>query len=166
MSSSILAIQAAVPRDTMAIVTGVRNFVRLLGSTLGVAVCGAIVQSSLRGSLARLASLTPAQVAALLNDPTVLNDPARFALSVEERDIILEAYTTGFRRVFYLAAACMAVSTGVALALIEQHRLDRDDDAERKEMGREATRRGGEDAKDIKAEAEAGGKRGRIEEKA
>lgn len=40
--SSLLAAQAAVPRHEVAVVTGVRNFVRLLGATLVLAVAGII----------------------------------------------------------------------------------------------------------------------------
>jgi hypothetical protein len=40
---SLLAAQAAVPRHEMAVVTGVRNFLRIMGSTLALAVAGTCI---------------------------------------------------------------------------------------------------------------------------
>jgi hypothetical protein len=124
--SSILAVQAAVPRAEMAVATGARNFVRLLGNVLGVALCGALVQSALRTALAGLA-LEPTQVQTILSEPTAINDLARVALSPAQRDLILDGYMRGFKAIFYLTTASMVVATLVAAVMIEQIDLGRRD---------------------------------------
>ena len=43
LQPSLIAIQAGVPKEEMAVVTGTRNFVRNLGGTFGLAVIGTIV---------------------------------------------------------------------------------------------------------------------------
>jgi hypothetical protein len=56
----------------MAVVTGVRNFVRLFGSTLSLAIAASIVNNTLRVALATL-SLSDEQVQTIVNDPTSIN---------------------------------------------------------------------------------------------
>ncbi len=48
LQPSLIAIQGAVPRKTMAVVTATRNFVRNLGGAIGLALCGTVVSLYLR----------------------------------------------------------------------------------------------------------------------
>ncbi|KDQ58485.1 hypothetical protein JAAARDRAFT_34295 [Jaapia argillacea MUCL 33604] len=139
--TSLIAAQAAVPRHEMAVVTGVRNFVRLFGSTLTLAICASIVNNSLRASLGPL-NLSPSQVSTILNDPTSINNPnvAGFALSAEDKVKIVEGYTRGFKGVFYLTVACTATAFLASVLLIRQHGLDREDDEVLKKAGKERLR--------------------------
>jgi hypothetical protein len=131
--TSILAAQAAVPRQDMAVVTGVRNFVRLLGSTLALAIAGALVNNALRMTLRPL-GLSAAQVSALLDDPTVINKPAfRATITDEQRVAILAGYTRGFHHAFYLTVACVCIAWLASVFLIGHHELKRADDAQLKE---------------------------------
>jgi hypothetical protein len=123
---SVLAIQAAVPRTEMAVVTGTRNFIRLLGNVLGVAVCGALVQSALHTALDAL-NLPSAQTQLILSSPTAINDPTQVNLSAMQRQKVLDGYMRGFKSVFYLTTASMVVATLIAAATIEQRDLAKKD---------------------------------------
>lgn len=100
--SEIVAAQAAVPRHEMAVVTGLRNFVRLLGSTIALAVNGAAINNALRSGVSSL-GMTAAAVEQLLQEPTIINQPEfRAGLTDEQRHGILNAYLKGFKVVFLL----------------------------------------------------------------
>jgi len=156
MFSGLLAAQAAVPRQEMAVVTGVRNFVRLFGSTIGLAVAGAIVNNALRHGVEPL-GLPENTVSRLLDDPTIINDDAfRSSLGESQHLGIILAYLDGFRAVFLMTVrwkrllvirswhtndsgaqvGCQGVSTLSAFCLIRQHELNREDDTKLKDEGR------------------------------
>jgi hypothetical protein len=120
----------------MAVVTGVRNFVRLLGSTFALAISGALVNNSLRSAIAPL-HLSEAIKDTLLNDPTIINSPSfRATLTDHQHDAILSGYQRGFKSVFYLTIACVCAAWLASVLLIGQHDLKRADDARLKEEGK------------------------------
>jgi hypothetical protein len=153
----LLAAQAAVPRHEMAVVTGVRNFVRLWGSTLALAIAGkepiavyyvvftyvilgSIVNNILRSTLRDLA-LPADQVSTLLDDPTAINsDVLRSVLTETQRITIIDGYTRGFHAVFYMTVACQLIAFLSAVFLIGQHELMRADDKEIKARSKEMLR--------------------------
>jgi MFS family permease len=131
--TSLLAAQAAVPRHEMAVVTGVRNFLRLLGSTLALAIAGALVNNALRSALSPL-GLSAEEVNTLLDNPTAINDPSfRDTLTIAQRDAVIAGYSRGFKSVFYMTVACMVIATLSAVFLIGHHDLKRSDDQKLKE---------------------------------
>jgi MFS family permease len=71
--TSLLAIQAAVERKDMAAATGTRNFMRMLGGTVGLAACGSILNNLVRSDLGR-AGVSEGLVQRILKDPTVKGD--------------------------------------------------------------------------------------------
>jgi hypothetical protein len=120
----------------MAVVTGVRNFVRLFGSTIALAICASLVNNSLRSNISQL-GLSPDQIAALINDPTIINRPAELSLDAQGKAAVIAAYTKGFHNVFYLTIACTGSAFLAALFLIEQHELFRADDQDLKRQAKE-----------------------------
>lgn len=135
--SSLLAAQAAVPRHEMAVVTGVRNFVRLFGSTIALAICASIVNNQLRSAIAPL-GLSSDIISVLQNDPTSINDPTRLNLTTEQKAAIIAGYTKGFHSVFYLTTASCLIAFLSALFLIDQLELNRADDQDLKRQTKEA----------------------------
>ena len=121
----------------MAVVTGVRNFVRLFGSTISLAICASLVNNNLRTAVRPL-GLSTEQVEALLDDPTIINRPAQLSLNAHDKAVVIAGYTKGFRSVFYLTVACMLVACTAATLLIRQHELNRDDDQELKRQAKES----------------------------
>ena len=137
LSSSLLAAQAAVPRHEMAVVTGVRNFVRLFGSTIALAICASIINNELRSAIAPL-GLSSDIISVLQNDPTSINDPAQLNLTSHQKAVIVAGYTKGFHSVFYLTTACCVIAFLSALLLIDQLELNRADDQDLKRQTKEA----------------------------
>lgn len=120
----------------MAVVTGVRNFVRLFGSTIALAICASLVNNTLRTAIRPL-GLSADQIAALLNDPTIVKDPSALALDAHGRAVVIAGYTKGFHSVFYLTVACTGVAFLASVFMIEQHELNRADDQELKKQAKE-----------------------------
>jgi hypothetical protein len=125
LQPSLIAIQAGVARQDMAVVTCTRNFVRNLGSTLGLAISATLVNSALRSSLAGSGV-----------SGTEFLDDSEAALGKvvggNERDVIeqlaVDAYASGFRRMFYLNAALATLGCLLSIWLIPQIGLERPDD--------------------------------------
>ncbi|KAF4536950.1 Tetracycline resistance protein TetB/drug resistance transporter [Lasiodiplodia theobromae] len=159
LQPSLVAIQAGVARRDMAIVTSWRNFIRNLGATLGLAVAGTIVNNSLRGAVAPL-GLSSAEVRSLLKNPeNVLSQKSDAGADAERiRTALMGAYKDGFRILFYVNAALAAVAFFVALALLPQISLVRDDDKKLQEEARakEEARRNGKDEAKSEAKEKAG----------
>ena len=94
--------QAAVPRHEVAVATGIRNSVRLLGNTIGLAAAGAIVNNAMHSSLTSL-GLSDSVVEELLVDPTAINSLSLAGgISPADRSKVIGAYLEGFRGVFYM----------------------------------------------------------------
>ncbi|KAF2010003.1 putative MFS drug transporter [Aaosphaeria arxii CBS 175.79] len=123
LQPSLIAIQAGVARQDMAVITCTRNFVRNLGSTLGLAVAATLISSSLQS---RVTGQNAAQV---IDDPeaylSMIPEGARQAA----QEMVLSAYSQGFRHVFYLNAALSALAALLAWTMISHINLDRPDDA-------------------------------------
>lgn len=114
-----------------------------------------IVNNILRKALNPL-SLTPDQVTRLLNDPTLVNS-ASLELTSSQREGAIEGYTRGFRAVFYMTTACMALATLASIFMIGQHTLEREDDKAQEEKMREAERKRVERKKRASMEARSSG---------
>lgn len=48
LMTGLIAIQACLPRHEMAVATSTRNFLRLLGGTISLAVCSAILNNTIK----------------------------------------------------------------------------------------------------------------------
>lgn len=134
----------------MAVVTGVSGFVRVLGSTIFLAICASLVNNTLRNAVKPL-GLSPAQVDAIVDDPTIINHLSTLNLDDVSKAVVVAGYAQGFKRVFYLTVASMGVAFFSCLFFVEQHALAREDDEELKRQAKEEFRRkkmGEKDGKD------------------
>ncbi|KIP08456.1 hypothetical protein PHLGIDRAFT_34950 [Phlebiopsis gigantea 11061_1 CR5-6] len=138
--TSLLAVQAAVARQDMAVVTAVTGFIRILGSTIFLAICASLVNNTLHGALKPL-GLTTVQVDAIVDDPTVINHLSTLNLDEASRAAVVAGYAQGFKRVFYLTVASMGVAFFACLFLVDQHALSREDDDELKRQAKEEFQR-------------------------
>ena len=109
------------------------QFIRLLGSTLSLAISATIINNSLRATMSAL-GLAPRTIAAIVADPTILrlqvpagSSDTGVAVSAALARRILAAYVRGFRTVFVLGAALCAGATVVAVVLIRHVELARGD---------------------------------------
>ncbi|KZT03957.1 MFS general substrate transporter [Laetiporus sulphureus 93-53] len=136
LQTTTVAAQASVSRKDMSVVTAVRNFVRLLGGTLSLALGASIINNSLRQSMTVL-GLSQSTIKAIIDDPTILGD--RLSASSSSKlgslgvtpsmaDDILNGYTHGFRTVFVMNASLAAVATVASVLMIRHKELSRGDE--------------------------------------
>ncbi|KAJ3340785.1 hypothetical protein HDU93_006273 [Gonapodya sp. JEL0774] len=115
--TSLVAAQASVERQDMAVVTGLRNFFRTTGGTLGLAVCGAILNNALIRKLAAEPLDFPPElvakiVASATNIPSVVSPDVVF--------VVLDTYQEALREVYLLFIPCMAISAILSYLFIEE----------------------------------------------
>jgi hypothetical protein len=159
--TSLIAIQACVARKDMATATGCRNFLRMLGGTVSLAVCAAIINNLVSARLKDL-GLGPDLELRILQAPTELS---HMGLSDTEIAFVRSAYSkqTG-TEVFILTTPAKAINacfffcvplTGlsffVTIFFIKRIPLKRGDEAELKaEAKKWVEERKGESRPDIK----------------
>ncbi|EPS96601.1 hypothetical protein FOMPIDRAFT_1032316 [Fomitopsis schrenkii] len=144
MQPTTVAAQASVSRKDMSVVTAVRNFVKLLGGTLSLAIGATITNNALQDAMMSL-GMSSSAIKAIIDDPTILGD--RFSASSSNKlaglDItngmavtILDGYTEGFRIVFILNACLSALAAIASFLMIKHKELSRGDDEQLKAAGR------------------------------
>ncbi|KAL5510892.1 hypothetical protein ACEPAG_4649 [Sanghuangporus baumii] len=136
LQTTTVAAQASVSRQDMSVVTAVRNFVRLLGGTLSLAIGSTILNNSLRSMMTSL-RLPESTINMIIDDPTILhpllsssNNDTFSGISSGTAQSILVGYTHGFRAVFVLNASLAAFSVFVSAIMIKHKELIRGDESE------------------------------------
>ncbi|KAF9014727.1 cephamycin export protein cmcT [Hymenopellis radicata] len=143
LQPSLVAVQGAVERRDMAVVTSMRSFVRNLGGTLGLAISGTLVTNVFLSNLRKL-DLDQAVYDALAQDPLAARSiGAESALLVS----IVDGYRKGFRIVFIILASLAAFAFVISMLLMTHSTLKREDD---ERLKREAMER--LDAKKVQPE--------------
>lgn len=130
--TSLIAIQASVERKDMATATGCRNFLRMLGGTVALAVCAAIINNVVSSQL-RDRAFSQDLIDSVLADPTELHD---LDLSQAQIDIVRAAYSRGINACFWFCIPMAGISFIITVFFIKRVSLKRDDDAKLKEEGK------------------------------
>ncbi|KAF7326111.1 MFS drug transporter [Mycena kentingensis (nom. inval.)] len=128
MQTTTVAVQASVSRRDMSVVTAMRNFIRLLGGTLSLAVASTLVNNKLRASLTAhdIPELT---IARIIDDPALLHASTGIGLAAATaHDVLYNGYTRGFAALFQMDAALTVFATGVSVWLIKHKELTRGED--------------------------------------
>ncbi|KZS98700.1 MFS general substrate transporter [Sistotremastrum niveocremeum HHB9708] len=136
LQTTLVAAQASLPRKDMAVVTGLRNFVRLLGGAIALAVCQSIVNNTVSVHL-KGQGFSLAMIRQITANPT----EGVASASGDAKAIIQSAFALGVRNVFLFCAPCTGLAFFAVFFLIKRHNLQRDDDAELKARGKEWIRR-------------------------
>ncbi|KAL6920843.1 hypothetical protein ACHAPO_004476 [Fusarium lateritium] len=137
LQPALIATQAGVDRRDMAVVTSFRNFVRNLGATLGLAVCGTVLNNVLADSLSSL-DLGDHESKTLLGNPQSFLDTVSSNEAERIRSVLIPAYRQGFRIIFLIGAGAASLAFVLAFILMPQVNLTRPDDSRLKEEGRRA----------------------------
>ncbi|KAJ7099964.1 major facilitator superfamily domain-containing protein [Mycena belliarum] len=128
MQTTTVAVQASVSRRDMSVVTAMRNFLRLLGGTLSLAVASTLLNNKLRTAMTAL-GVAPADIIRIIDDPSLLHTPARANVSPTVATAILyHGYTKGFSALFILNAALTVFATLVSVVMIKHKELSRGED--------------------------------------
>jgi len=147
--TSLIAIQASVERKDMAVATGLRNFLRMLGGTIALTVCSTIINNIVSSTL-RSSGFSDDLLREVLNDPTMLSQ----TLSATQRDTVLEAYcmslfpisyfstvyrggladntAKGINACFWFMIPLIGISVFLTIFLVKKVSLKRSDDADKK----------------------------------
>jgi hypothetical protein len=135
VQSTVIAIMAAMPdRKDVAVAMSVRNYVRLLGGSIFLAVATTIVNNGMRSSLE--GQLAPELISTILDDPTAIHHALKDRLSDQELTFVLDAYVQSFRTLFLTVMGLLLAAFVIAVATIKQFSLSRDEDKQLKEEGK------------------------------
>ncbi|MCA1632178.1 MAG: MFS transporter [Acidobacteria bacterium] len=127
MLTLLIAVQQAVPRTQLGVVTSLNQFSRSIGGAVGVAVMGTVLSAGLASQLGEMAragraSLTPKRAAELAANPNALIEPqARAAMPPDTLDALQDALAASIQNVFWVGTVL------AALALLVTFRLPRDE---------------------------------------
>ncbi|KAF4817569.1 Efflux pump dotC [Colletotrichum siamense] len=137
LQPALVAIQAGVPRKDMALVTSFRNFVRNLGATFGLAICGTILNNIVKSSVNDL-DLGVEQRDSLLSNPQQYISSLSDEDAQRIRAVLAPAYQKSFKVIFELGSGLAAGAFFVAWFLMPHIDLSRPDDHKLKEEGHQA----------------------------
>ncbi|CCF48223.1 hypothetical protein NDA10_003744 [Ustilago hordei] len=140
---TLVAAQNAVERRDIAVLTSTRNFIRLFGGTLCLAISYTILNNSVRNQVKNLPSQVIAQV--VRNPKLITNGEFDAATSAQ----LLQAYVHAFRNVFRFGLGLTLLAFLVTTLFTKEFSLDRNDDQKRKEEGKQwyAEKKGRKNAK-------------------
>ncbi|KAF4813232.1 Efflux pump dotC [Colletotrichum siamense] len=138
LQPALIAIQAGVSRRDMAVVTSFRNFIRNLGSTIGLAISGTLINNILSASIAGLGLADDEARRLLANPQHVLSEMSQ-ADADQARAVLLPGYRKAFRIIFLVMAGLASVAFFVAFFLMPQVELSRPDDKDLKDAARKRT---------------------------
>lgn len=131
----MMALEAGVPRADRAIVTSSRNFARLLGASLGMAVAGSLVTNDLTHRLEGI-HLPPSVIETIIDDPDSIQQRFRMEMEPAVFRAVIDNYVETFRVVFWVVTGLMLFAFIGAACLVRSHSLKRDDDDEQKEAAK------------------------------
>ncbi|KAF4826702.1 Efflux pump dotC [Colletotrichum tropicale] len=138
LQPALIAIQAGVSRRDMAVVTSFRNFIRNLGSTIGLAISGTLINNILSASIAGLGLADDEARRLLANPQHVLSEMSQ-ADADQARAVLLPGYRKAFRIIFLVMAGLASVAFFVAFFLMPQVELSRPDDKDLEDAARKTT---------------------------
>ncbi|KAJ7185843.1 MFS general substrate transporter [Mycena filopes] len=128
MQTTTVAVQASVSRRDMSVVTAMRNFIRLLGGTLSLAVASTLLNNKLRTAMTSL-GLSSSQISTIIDDPALLHTPASVGITQDTaRDILYRGYTKGFSALFIMNACLTVFATLISVVMIKHKELSRGDE--------------------------------------
>ncbi|KAJ3848755.1 MFS general substrate transporter [Lentinula lateritia] len=141
MQTTTVAAQASVERKDMAVVSAVRNFLRMLGGALALPSSAALLNNAMHVSMNSL-SLPPSTISSIINNPSLLQQPSdfsKFGLTSSEADhILVQGYNKGFKDVFILNTALTVLAFVASVVMIEHKELLRGDEEALKKEAKEA----------------------------
>ncbi|CAK7237476.1 hypothetical protein SCUCBS95973_009972 [Sporothrix curviconia] len=128
LQTTLVAIQAAVKRHEMAVTTGARNFLRMMGSTIAIAACGTIINNIVRTKL-EAEDFDAKTLSNILSDPTQI---ASMGLSSSQATEAIAAYARGVQVVYYMMTGLAGIQCVLCIFFVKEYSLKRADDEKQK----------------------------------
>lgn len=113
-TTTSIATQNACEIRDMGVATATIMFFRSLGGSIMLAISGTVLNKTIRADLPRRTGMPADEGVALITEPDKIA-----ALPTQLRDAVVEAISTGVGRIQLLAALCMLIGIGWALAMPE-----------------------------------------------
>lgn len=113
---TLVAAQAHSLKRDRAVVISVRNFLRALGGSIGLALSSAVFSNKLRNTLDSLSTPLPGKFKAEILQ-SILKVPDMTALSPAQRDDVLNSYMTASRTVFIVWVPLMGACLGLCILI-------------------------------------------------
>lgn len=129
---TLVAIQAAVERADMAVVTGARNYFRMLGSTIAIAASAAIVNNIVRSNLTTL-NFPPNLLQEIISDPTTIST---MGLTAVQKTQALNAYAKGVSVTYYMMTALAGLQFVLCCLFVKDYSLERSDDTKERKAAK------------------------------
>ncbi|SJX64144.1 uncharacterized protein SRS1_14798 [Sporisorium reilianum f. sp. reilianum] len=129
--TTLVAAQNAVDRQDLAVVTSARNFARLFGGTLCLAISYTVLNNTVRHHVRTLPADVIAQV---VRNPQLITS-GRFDGATTQ--LLLDAYVEGFRNVFRFGLGLTLLALVVTVVWTKEFSLDKADDEKRREEGKQ-----------------------------
>jgi EmrB/QacA subfamily drug resistance transporter len=130
MLTLLIAVQQAVERSKLGIVTSLNQFARAIGGAFGVAIMGAFLTAGLAAQLNAAAesgntNLTVEQARVFAENPNALVDPsAKAQISPATLDVLQQAMANSIHRVFWVGAILSVLAFGVTFLLPVQRKKE------------------------------------------
>ncbi|KAJ3304275.1 hypothetical protein HDU93_006373, partial [Gonapodya sp. JEL0774] len=118
--TSLVAAQSSVARPDIAVVTGLRNFCRIIGGTFGIAISGAILNNAL---VQRLASAPLELSRDSIEQIVVTGTNIPSIVGADKLDDVLAAYEGSLQSVYLFFIPCTALCAVLVITLMQQHQL-------------------------------------------
>ncbi len=113
-TTSSIALQNACEMRDLGVATATMMFARSLGGSLGLAVFGTVLNSTIRSELPARIGGTPAAAVKLIRTPAQIK-----ALPDSTRSAVIDALATGVSRIYWVAAFALVIAIGWAIFLPE-----------------------------------------------
>lgn len=127
MLTLLIAVQQAVERTKLGLVTSLNQFTRSIGGAFGVAIMGAVLSAGLAANLNEIAvkgntSLTVERAAEFAANPNALIDPqAKTTLSADTLDVLQQAMAISIHSVFWVGAVLSVLALFVIFFFLPKH---------------------------------------------
>ncbi|CAK7206460.1 hypothetical protein SEUCBS139899_009255 [Sporothrix eucalyptigena] len=131
LQTSLVAIQAAVQRQEMAVVTGARNYLRMMGSTLAIAASAAIVNNTVKAKLTAL-HFDPSVITTIIGNPTTIPTMSSSLISDTQKTEALDAYAHGVQVTYYMMTVLAGIQCLLCICFVKDYSLKRADDEQQK----------------------------------
>ena len=135
VQTTVIALMAACQdRKAVAVALSTRNYLRLLGGSIFLAVGTTIVNNGFRRRLNGL--IEPAILQSILDDPVYIQYTLKRTVDSATFDTIIDAYIGAFRTLFFVVMGLLLLAVIITVLFVQHHSLKRDDDQKLKEEGK------------------------------
>ena len=135
VQTTVIALMAVCKdRKEVSVALSTRNYLRLLGGSIFLAVATTIVNNGFRSRLNGI--IEPSVLQLILDDPVYIQHTLKNTLDQATFQVIIDAYIGAFRTLFFVTMGLLLAALALTVVFVKHHSLKRDDDQKLKEEGK------------------------------